>query len=107
MELAKKLNPFEASWICKIPIKNLKRWVNNGYYWKKGGRKTQDPLMETKLVNWIDEYVKLNHKLPEQKVIKNMALEYSNYSQSFKASKGWYEKFMHWYRKIRNLSPKK
>lgn len=51
--------------------------------------------METKLVNWIDEYVKLNHKLPEQKVIKNMALEYSNYYQSFKASKGWYEKFMH------------
>lgn len=51
--------------------------------------------METRLVNWIDEYVKLNHKLPEQKVIKNMALEYSNYSQSFKASKGWYEKFMH------------
>lgn len=36
----------------------------------------------------------MNKKLPEPRVIKEMALQFSNFGRSFKASKGWYEKFM-------------
>lgn len=61
MDLAEKLqDPFSAAQICNIPLKNLKRWLNNGYYRRKGGRKTQDPKMEKDLIEWIDDYYECN-----------------------------------------------
>jgi hypothetical protein len=77
-----------------VPIKNLKRWVLNGPKRKKGGRKTHDPQMETKLFDWICQFKEIYKELPSRKKIKEMAIKYSNFSNSFKASKGWYEKFM-------------
>lgn len=103
VHLAEKLSPMEASRICNIPIKNLKRWIANGYYRKKGGRKTQDPRMEDSLIRWIDQFYELNQKLPDQRLIKDMALMKSNFGSSFKASKGWYEKFLNRYKKGKNI----
>lgn len=50
IELAFKLRDTNsAAKILDIPIKNLKRWIKQGYIRKKGGRKTQDPIMENEL----------------------------------------------------------
>lgn len=75
-------------------MKNLKRWISKGYKRKKGGRKTKDPQMEEQLIKWIKDYEDLNMKFPSQKLIKKIALQLSNFKDSFKASKGWYEKFI-------------
>ena len=85
-----------AAQIQNVPIKNLKRWLENGYERKKGGRKTQDPLMELKLVEWINDFKKINDIMPTSKLIKKVAMKFSNV-KNFKASKGWYEKFIHRY----------
>ena len=93
--LAEKLDDINTTaLILDVPIKNLKRWLKNGYERKKGGRKTQDPLMEIKLTAWIKDFFKFNKKMPEHKLIKKMALKLSNFKITFKASKGWYEKFI-------------
>lgn len=51
-----------ASEMLKIPEKNIKRWMKNGPERKKGaGRKTMDPIMERKLLNWVaKKYQKTN-----------------------------------------------
>ena len=61
---------------------------------KKGGRKTQDPKMEKDLQDWINKFIELNDKQPNPKLIKRMAKKLSNYPEKFKASKGWFEKFI-------------
>lgn len=44
----------EASEMLNIPEKNIKRWIKNGPERKKGaGRKTMDPEMEHRLLQWI------------------------------------------------------
>lgn len=103
VELSIKLgDPLQASKIMNVPLKNLRRWIENGPRRKKGGRKTHDPQMEVKLYNWIDNFRKLNDEMPSRKEIKTTALRFSRYPQKFKASKGWYEKFM-----LRHFSKKK
>jgi hypothetical protein len=93
--LAIKLNDTNsAARILDIPIKNLKRWIKQGYIRKKGGRKTQDPKMENELKQWIYRFIELNKKQPCPKLIKKMAKRLSNYPDKFKASKGWFEKFL-------------
>lgn len=84
----------KAAEILNLPIKNLKRWIKNGPIRRKGGRKTQDPLMEEKLLYWIDEFRRELHKFPSAKDIRERAKEYGEGSKTFKASKGWLEKFM-------------
>ncbi len=83
-----------AAFISDVPAKNLKRWIEKGIGLKRGGRKTQDPQMEVKLTKWIDDFRNINKDFPNPKLIKKMALEYSNFKNTFKASKGWYEKFI-------------
>lgn len=85
-----------------VPLKNLRRWVENGPKRKKGGRKTHDPEMEMKLYTWVKQYKDVFEELPSRKKIKETAMEYSQYPDKFKASKGWYEKFM-----LRHFSTKK
>lgn len=84
----------QASKIMDVPIKNLKRWVVNGPQRKKGGRKTHDPQMEVKLFDWIKQFKEIYNELPPRKKIKEMAIKFSRFPRRFKASKGWYEKFM-------------
>jgi hypothetical protein len=50
--------------------------------------------MENSLTNWILDYHRLNNSVPNSNVVKKMALEFSNFPDKFKASKGWYEKFI-------------
>lgn len=103
MELSLNLNDIvQASKIMDVPLKNLRRWVENGPKRKKGGRKTHDPEMETKLYDWIKEYKSVYDELPLRRQIKSTAMKYSNFPHKFKASKGWYEKFM-----LRHFSTKK
>jgi phage antirepressor YoqD-like protein len=93
--LANKLNDTTAAAkILDIPVKNLKRWIRQGYIRKKGGRRTQDPKMEKDLKEWIKQFIQLNHKPPSAKIIKKMAMKFSNFPDRFKASKGWFEKFL-------------
>lgn len=84
----------EASEILGIPEKNIKRWLRNGPERKKGaGRKTMDPSMEHKLLNWIADEFKRNGVFPDCKEVKSQAKYFSN-NTDFKASKGWCDKFM-------------
>lgn len=95
MQLSLKLGDVaQASQIMDVPLKNLKRWVQNGPRRKKGGRKTHDPQMETKLCEWVRNFREIYDELPARKHIKETAIKFSQFPQKFKASKGWYEKFM-------------
>ena len=103
VELSLKLgDAMQASKIMNVPLKNLRRWIENGPRRKKGGRKTHDPQMEIRLHNWITTYKTTYKQLPSRKEIKKTALQYSHFPGKFKASKGWYEKFM-----LRHFSEKK
>lgn len=84
----------KASYVYDIPVKNLRRWVRLGTEKKKGGRKTRDPVMETKLKTWILRFKEDYGMMPLKADIKNKALELTEFKDIFKASKGWFEKFM-------------
>lgn len=78
----------------RIPAKNIKRWIASGAVRKKGGRKTQDPKMESNLNNWIQGYIATYKKMPSSREIKLKAMDFSSKAMPFKASKGWLEKFL-------------
>ena len=84
----------KASDVHGIPVKNLRRWIKLGTEKKKGGRKTRDPVMETKLKSWIIKFKEDYGIMPLKADIKNKALELTECKDIFKASKGWFEKFM-------------
>ena len=84
----------KAAKMHDVPLKNLRRWLKNGIEKKKGGRKTRDPEMEHKLKEWIVEYESTYNSIPSKKEITSKALELTRYKSIFKASKGWYEKFI-------------
>ena len=84
----------KASEILNVPFKNLKRWILVGPNRKKGGRKTKDPEMERKLTKWMIDFKSQYGDLPNCNMVKQEALKLSIFKDSFKASKGWYEKFM-------------
>lgn len=80
----------------KIPIKNLNRWLEFGAIRKKGGgRKIQDYTMEIKLKDWVIQQKKAKIIITAKEV-KKMAKHMINnkYKSTFKASKGWLEKFL-------------
>ena len=78
--------------MCKVPRKSLRRWSHVGCMRKKGcGRKTKNPKMEEKLVEWYNEVIKKN-KCVTAKMIREKAVQISN-DKDFLASKGWLEKF--------------
>lgn len=84
----------KAAEILGLPIKNLKRWIKNGPVRRKGGRRTQDPDMESSLIAWIEHYKKTHNAFPSSKEVRSQALHLSGRNKMFKASKGWFEKFM-------------
>lgn len=53
--------------------------------------------MEKQLFAWIKGYYDVHHSFPASKRIKEKALHYSTFKTTFKASKGWLEKFMNRY----------
>jgi hypothetical protein len=57
-----------------------------------GGRKTQDPIMEKKLMEWYIDHHEVKKNPVTAKLIKRKALEFS-LNKDFTASKGWLEKF--------------
>ena len=78
--------------MCKVPRKSLRRWFHVGCNRKKGcGRKTRNPEMESKLVEWYNETIGLNVNV-SAKMIREKAVEISE-DKEFLASKGWLEKF--------------
>ena len=90
---AKKFGLSEASKKFKITKKNIERWQLKGFERKKGaGRKTTNPAMEQDMLNWVENYIKKEKKLPKRKFIIAEARNFV--SDSFKASKGWCDKFL-------------
>ena len=78
--------------MCKVPRKSLRRWSYVGCHRKKGcGRKTKNPQMEEKLVQWYNDMVKKGFCITA-KMIREKAVEISE-DKDFLASKGWLEKF--------------
>ena len=78
--------------MCKVPRKSLRRWSHVGCNRKKGcGRKTRNPEMENKLVEWYNE-LKNQNIIVTAKMIREKAVEISG-DKDFLASKGWLEKF--------------
>ena len=78
--------------MCKVPRKSLRRWSHVGCNRKKGcGRKTRNPEMENKLVEWYREEIGGGANV-SAKMIRDKAVEISG-DKDFLASKGWLEKF--------------
>ena len=91
----KKNLPFDVVMkMCKVPRKSLRRWLFVGCERKKGcGRKTKNPEMEEKLVNWYREVIVSKKELcVTAKMIRDKAMKISK-DKDFLASKGWLEKF--------------
>lgn len=61
----------------------------------QAGRKTMDPIMEEMLTKWIHKYNNENECMPSHSIIKKKAQTLSIFKDRFKASKGWYDKFMY------------
>ena len=79
--------------MCKVPRKSLRRWLFVGSQRKKGcGRKTKNPEMEEKLVEWYNEISKENGVSVTSKMVREKAMKISE-DKDFLASKGWLEKF--------------
>lgn len=92
----------------QIPIKNVKRWLEFGPERKKGkgiklksggGRKTLDPDMEDDLYDWcLAESKRKEGKPLSRSTLKQAARKFSRFPGSFKASKGWLDKFIKRYK---------
>lgn len=75
-----------------IPIKNIKRWCEQGVDRKEGaGRKRMDPKMESELHRRIISEHPIGGQLSVEE-IRKIALELSNVPD-FKASRGWVMNF--------------
>ncbi|CAI2371796.1 unnamed protein product [Moneuplotes crassus] len=93
ISMALEVGTKEASKNLEVPIKSLKRWMIVGAQRKKGGgRKTRHPQMEETLKKWILQCKRENVDL-NMEVICQKARVLSQ-DESFKASKGWYCKFI-------------
>lgn len=53
-----------------------------------------DPVMEIELKKWIDNYLQEHQRMPSTFAIRNRAYELTSFKETFKASKGWCEKFI-------------
>jgi len=83
--------------MTNVPRKNIKRWIRLGPERKKGGgRKVQDEQMEKVLFQYLlkeKDNLRNLKRSDRKQLIKNKAKELTNYPDSFKASKGWLDKF--------------
>lgn len=81
---------------CKahnISRRNVERWAKNGVERKKGcGRKTTNPELEDVMQEWVEDFISKEKKLPKRQYIIVRGSYYA--SESFKASKGWCDKFL-------------
>lgn len=85
----------KASQKYGVKVKKILDWKENGVQRKKGaGRKTLDPEMESKLILWIEQIIEKNKTYPTGQMIKDKALSLYTGDGKFKASKGWYDKFL-------------
>src|SRR3990167_9315756 len=72
----------------------VKRYIKNGVIRKTGGgRKTLDPNMEEKLLNWIEDSARETGVFPAKVLIKNKAVDLTTVA-NFRGSKGWCDKFL-------------
>jgi len=93
IEMANTLGISAASKSFAISKKRIMRWLRNGPERKKGaGRKTLDPAMENNLVEWIKDSIKNKGHFPTRQQIKAKAKNLCTV-ESFRASKGWCDKF--------------
>ena len=93
IKLARQEGITRASILLNINKKNIYRWMNKGFFSKKGrGRKISNPDLEEKIIERVLNYIKLNKDLPAPIFIRKEAKKHA--SEGFRASKGWYEKFM-------------
>lgn len=91
----------------EIPVKNIRRWWENGCVRKKGGgRKVMDQEMECNLYNWCINYSNDTGRRVSRKMIRQMALRFSKPGAKFKASKGWTDKFVRKYGLRKNIRKK-
>ena len=94
VQLCNATNIKDVSNLLNLPEKNIKRWIKHGAERKKGaGRRTTDPEMEIRLLEWIRKEFAKNSLVPDCRKIKNQAKAFSN-NANFKASKGWCDKFV-------------
>lgn len=71
-----------------------------------GGRKIKDPEMENQLFDWCINEIKKKKKNIPRSLIRIKAKFFSNYQKTFKASKGWLEKFLkrkNYHEKVREI----
>lgn len=93
IELAKREGLKRASLLLNIDKKNIDRWMNKGFFHKKGaGRRTRNPEMETEIIEKAHDYIRKHNKIPPRKFIRAVARLFL--SEKFKASKGWCDKFI-------------
>ncbi len=84
----------QVSKILGINPKNIRRWMEKGITKKTGqGRKTSDPSMEKRLFQMITDHQRDHSRLPPKQTIVSFAKEHSQ-QPGFKASKGWFDKFV-------------
>lgn len=78
-----------------VPLKSLKRWILVGYERKKGGgRKSIDPIMEFKLLEWYANQKKNDPNFEiKSNALREKAIEFKS-NKDFLASKGWFQKFI-------------
>ena len=91
--------------IYGINPKTLHRWVTKGlkknqgkiiivnYFLLGGGRTIRDPSMEKKLLEWYKDYHDEQGNTVTTRLFKQKAKEFSNDPTTFRASKGWLQKF--------------
>jgi hypothetical protein len=77
-----------------VSINNLTRWKKNCERKAGAGRKVVNAELEGRLIAWIEREIKMNNGVNlSRRLIQQIAREWSG-SISFKASKGWLERFV-------------
>lgn len=79
----------------QVSVNNICRWRKRCERKSGAGRKVHDPSMEDRLVSWIRQYPNLTRQ-----AIRVQAKLLSR-DPTFKASKGWYERFISRHKFIR------
>jgi hypothetical protein len=79
-----------------ISINNICRWRKRCERKSGAGRKVHDPKMEYELLQWIEN---IGSEAITRQMIRKKAIQLSHDS-GFKASKGWFERFMNRNREV-------
>lgn len=93
VDLAKISNPSKAAKELGISRKNIVRWMNNGTSRKEGaGRKVKFINAEREMIQWVIDYIIKHGTMPRNVSALEQAKKIEE--DNFKASKGWYDKFL-------------